>query len=113
MCHWFDSNTAHLVLVSPMIPFTILFDDVIAIRPWELSDVKSYYEAVRESISELQESLDWCDESYSVQDSKEWIHSRLKAWRSGKDYSFAIESKKNERLLGSVAINQIPEQYHY
>lgn len=86
-----------------------LTDGVISLRFYRPEDAEELYEAVRESMRELQPWMPWCHENYSIADSREWLASRRE--RSGgedvSDYGFRISDARTDRYLGGVGLNQL------
>ena len=48
----------------------------ILVRPYQLGDVDTMYEAIPESIVELSIWIPWFHPSYSKEDSRAWIESQ-------------------------------------
>jgi ribosomal-protein-serine acetyltransferase len=81
----------------------------IHIRPYIEDDADALCEAVLESKVQLSPWLAWCHAQYSVEDSRSWISSRVKAFPAGHDYAFGIFDEAN-RLLGGCGLNKISEE---
>ena len=60
-----------------------LTDGVITLHPYQVSDIDSLYEAVRESVSEMFEWMPWCHPDYSIEESRTWIESQPDKWEKG------------------------------
>jgi ribosomal-protein-serine acetyltransferase len=86
---------------------TELSDGIILLRTFREEDVNALYEAVRESIAEVSVWMPWCHESYSIEETREFIGSRELATQGSEWYSFGIFEKEGRRFLGGVGINFI------
>ncbi len=64
------------------------------------------YEAVRESLAELQPWMPWAHPGYSIDESRSWLETQVHAWAQGTAFEFAIVSA-DERYLGGCGLNQI------
>ncbi|MFH0941906.1 MAG: GNAT family N-acetyltransferase [Chloroflexota bacterium] len=62
----------------------------VKLRPYCLADVECLYEAVRESVIEVQTWLPWCHANYSREESERWLKSCDVAWAKGSAFNFAI-----------------------
>ena len=83
-----------------------LTEGPLLIRPYREADAIALYEAVRESVSEVSLWLPWCNQNYSIEDSREFIGSRDLASQGDEWHSFGI-FEKHGALLGGVGINFI------
>ena len=86
---------------------TELTDGTIRIRPYSTTDSDVLYEAVRESIAELQPWMPWAHPDYSIEETREWLSARSEVWEAGTDYGFKIEDAQTGRYLGGVGLNKI------
>lgn len=78
----------------------------VSIRPYELSDAESLYEAVRESVEEVGAWLAWCHPEYSIEESRSWIDYCIDSRAEGREFNFAIVDA-GDRLLGGCGLNHI------
>lgn len=85
---------------------TELSDGIISLRHYGLEDVEDLYEAVRESMPELQVWMPWCHPDYSIEESRNWIALREDARTRGSEYDFCISDASTGRYLGGVGLNQ-------
>lgn len=69
-----------------------------------LDDVAGHHEAVVESAEALARWMPWCHAGYSIEDSRRWIESQVKAFAAATEYTFAIVDRDN-RMLGSCGLN--------
>lgn len=88
-----------------------LTDGSVLLRPYRISDIKSLYEAARESIAEVSVWLPWCHEDYSIKESKTYIKTRSRDWKKGTSYDFAITDARDGYYLGGCGLNKI--ELHY
>lgn len=79
----------------------------IMVRSLRVDDTQKLYDAARESIPEVSPWLPWCHENYSIEETKEFIASRVRASGNDEWYSFGIFDQPSERFLGGVGINFI------
>jgi len=84
-----------------------LTDGIVTLRPYQVSDIDSLYEAVRESIPEISVWMDWCHADYSIEESRAWIESQPEKLGKGTDYNFAIFDSSNGSYLGGCGLNDI------
>ena len=82
----------------------------ITIRRYKDSDVEALFDAVSESIPELQPWMPWCNENYGLVDSGGWVLSRKQAWQDGDEYSFVITDAKADTFIGGVGLNLLREE---
>jgi len=83
------------------------------IRPYQPDDAEALWQAVRESLAEVQPWLSWCHPAYSKADAEEWAtrQARLAA-QGGAELSFAIEGPDG-RFLGGCGVNQVNRVHHF
>ena len=82
-----------------------LTDGNIFVRPVRLDDAEALYEAVRESIPEVSLWLPWCHENYAIEETREFLSTRLNPPASEEAYSFGIFDKASEQFLGGAGLN--------
>jgi len=82
----------------------------ISIRPYELGDVPSLFEAVRESVSTVGPWLPWCHMSYSMEDAQAWVERQMAAFQAGTEYQFVILSEAG-RFLGGCGLNAVDREH--
>ena len=91
-----------------------LVDGDILVRPLELTDEQSLFEAVRESIPEVSPWLSWCHENYSIEETREFLESRVEKSQGDEWYSFGVFDRSNgERFLGGVGLNFINRVHQF
>src|SRR5215470_6759485 len=85
---------------------TELFDNLVLLRPYRPDDLDPMFDAAVESVAEVGRWLPWCHEEYTPLETAAWIDSRLEAWQSGTEYSFAITERATGRFVGGCGLNQ-------
>lgn len=91
-----------------------LVDGDILVRPLELTDEQSLFEAVRESIPEVSPWLGWCHEHYSMDETRAFLRSRAEKSQGDEWYSFGVFGRSNgERFLGGVGLNFINRVHQF
>jgi len=83
----------------------------IAIRPYAVADATVVWQAVRESMGDLQPWMPWCHRDYSLRDSCGWLELQVKAFEQRTAFEFAIVSADGG-YLGACGINQIDQPNH-
>ena len=81
----------------------LLTDGVVRLRPYQPDDVDALYEAVRESIAEIQPWMEWAHPAYSWEESEAWI-AETDDWRDMQN--FAIVNATTGAFLGGCGLNQ-------
>lgn len=91
-----------------------LVDGDILVRPLELTDEQSLFEAVRESIAEVSLWLGWCHENYSIEETREFLRSRADKSQGDEWYSFGVFDRNDGgRFLGGVGLNFINRMHQF
>ena len=91
-----------------------LVDGDILVRPLELTDEQSLFEAVRESIPEVSLWLGWCHEDYSIEETHEFLRSRADKSQGDEWYSFGVFDRNDGgRFLGGVGLNFINRVHQF
>ncbi|MEJ2608325.1 MAG: GNAT family protein [Anaerolineales bacterium] len=85
----------------------------IILRPPQMKDAESIYEAVHASLSELMPWMDWCSPDYSNENPSDRLKTLPFQWDSGEAYDFAIVDAKSARILGLCALNQIIHRHQF
>lgn len=78
----------------------------VQIRPYVVEDAHALWEAVRESMAEIQPWMPWCQDAYSVDDSCGWISTQVQARQDGTAFEFEIVGTDGH-YLGGCGLNQI------
>ena len=71
-----------------------------------MNDAPFVWEAVRESLAELQPWMPWSHPAYSLEESKSWLTTQVQAFQQRSNFEFAITSATGE-YLGGCGLNQI------
>ncbi|MGC4003258.1 MAG: GNAT family protein [Pirellulales bacterium] len=91
----------------PTLTDTVLCGGQIVLRPPGEEHIEPLFAAVRESVEQIRPWLAWYHPHYSLDDTAEWIRNVPVAWREDREYTFAILDAADERLLGTIGINQL------
>ena len=78
----------------------------ILIRPYRLEDIAPSYEAIMESVSEIQPFLPWCHPGYTLHEARTWVETQVTQFQAGKVFEFVIVSDDG-RFLGGCGLNTI------
>jgi RimJ/RimL family protein N-acetyltransferase len=84
-----------------------LTDGTIVMRPLQLADADSMYEAVIASIPEVSRWLPWCGPGYAKTDTIAFINFACEAWATGSQFPFGIFDALSDAYLGGLGINHI------
>jgi ribosomal-protein-serine acetyltransferase len=90
-----------------------LTDESFVIRQYRSDDVEDLYAAARESTEQIYPWMEWCHPRFSRQDSKAWVLSREKDWKTGAEYSFVIADAFTKAFLGSCGINGVNRSHKF
>ncbi len=85
---------------------------VCSLRAYEPADARALWEAVRESVAEVQPWLPWCHAGYSMDEAVEWASSRARLAAEGVEYDFAIVGDDG-RFLGGCGLNQVNRLHRF
>jgi ribosomal-protein-serine acetyltransferase len=85
---------------------TELTDGVITLRPYRPEDADDLYEAVRESIPEMQPWMPWCHPDYSIEETRAWLGARPEGRERG-ECDFRISDARTGAFLGGAGLNQV------
>jgi hypothetical protein len=72
----------------------------IAIRPYAINDVPVAYEAIMESVSEVQPFLPWCHPGYTLHELRMWVETQVAQFQAGKIFEFVIVSDEGGSWVG-------------
>jgi len=84
-----------------------LSDGVVLLRRYRDSDVRTVYNAVRESIPALAPWLAWCHEGYTMEEARQYIQAQDKWWSEGAVYSFAVLHQEMGTFCGGCLLNHV------
>jgi RimJ/RimL family protein N-acetyltransferase len=83
----------------------------LLVRPFRHDDAESFYQAVKESVTELSYWMPWCKPNYSLQDAVGWIAFCERAWEQGTEFPLGVFEISSGRLVGGTGINHINSAY--
>jgi RimJ/RimL family protein N-acetyltransferase len=78
----------------------------IRIRPYRLDDAQAIFDAVRESMNQLQLWMPWCHPRYSIEEARSWLGVQVQAFQQRTTFEFAITTDEGT-YLGGCGLNQI------
>ena len=78
----------------------------IQLRKYRAEDAPALFEAVQESVEEMQLWVPWCSEDYSLETARWWIGFQEEARQKKTEYSFAVVDEF-DRLLGGCGLNEV------
>ena len=78
----------------------------IHIRPYRMDDAQAVWEAVRESLTELQPWLPWSHPGYAIDETRSWLAGQVEAFQQRTEFAFAITSAAGA-YLGGCGLNRI------
>ena len=78
----------------------------IHIRPYRTDDAQAVWEAVRESLPELQLWLPWSHPGYVIDETRSWLAAQVQAFQERTEFAFAITSSAGD-YLGGCGLNRI------
>jgi ribosomal-protein-serine acetyltransferase len=90
---------------------TTLTDGSVTLRQMQLSDSPIIFEAVLESLTDLEPWMSWAHDGYSVEENLNWLESQPKGWEEGTDYTFAIIDACDGSYIGGCGITHINPAY--
>ncbi|MGZ9164492.1 MAG: GNAT family N-acetyltransferase [Anaerolineales bacterium] len=88
-----------------------LIDDDIVLRPFQYEDSTQLYQAVYESLKELNPWMSWANEAYSVATAREYITIARARWEERTLFAFAIT--RSDEILGACTLSSIHSVYQY
>lgn len=92
---------------------TLLTDDVIALRPFQLEDAPSVYQAVYESLADLKPWMSWAHDGYAKHETEEFIRLTRARWEEETLYAFVIVDAENGDVLGGCSLGHFNPVYHF
>jgi ribosomal-protein-serine acetyltransferase len=88
------------------LPKEISFSDGgITIRPVRLEDAEALFEAINETMPDLQQWLPFSSQNPGLQDIHVWLSEQTEEWAKGRSYAFAILDAQSETLIGGCQLN--------
>jgi RimJ/RimL family protein N-acetyltransferase len=96
-----------------MFPFITLTDGVVTLRPYEFGDEKNLFNAVQESLSELNPWMSWANEKYTLDVALNFVTLTRAYWSNSSMYGFAITDSQTGMVLGGCSLSHIHPIYHF
>ncbi|MBC7877976.1 MAG: GNAT family N-acetyltransferase [Anaerolineales bacterium] len=96
-----------------MFPFITLTDNTITLRAFEFGEENELYQAVQESLLELEPWMSWANEQYTSEVAANFITITRAQWSNGGMYAFAISDAKTGKILGGCSLSHIHPIYHF
>ena len=82
--------------------------DLVKIRKYKQEDIAGFYEAVAESKNEVSKWLPWCDNNYTIKDTKKWIEKLVpEIWESKRGCEFVITNPVENKIIGGCCLERI------
>jgi ribosomal-protein-serine acetyltransferase len=78
----------------------------LRIRPYRLDDATAIWQAVRESMNELQPWMPWCHPGYAIDETRSWLSAQVQAFQQRSAFEFAIITDEGG-YVGGCGLNQI------
>jgi RimJ/RimL family protein N-acetyltransferase len=88
-----------------------LIDGDLVLRPFHPNDASQLYEAVRESLKELEPWMSWASDRYTEMSAREYISIARARWEEHTFYAFAITCA--EEILGACTLSSLHPIYHF
>lgn len=103
----------HMTDIKPDRKKVTLTNGKILLRPYQMSDTESVYQAIRESIKEVGAWLPFAHEGYAIKETKDWLKKRNAEWKKGFSYDFGIFDAKDGAFIGGCGLNGPIRFAHY
>lgn len=78
----------------------------IRLREPKPADAEAVFQAVSESVADVEPWLDWAHERYQLSDAASWIETQRRARNEGSAWEFLIVDE-NDRVLGTCGVNRV------
>jgi RimJ/RimL family protein N-acetyltransferase len=88
-----------------------LSDGDLLLRPFRFSDATQLYEAVHESLKDLEPWMSWASDRYDEMSAREYITIARARWDEHTFYAFAMT--RGERMLGVCTLSSLHPIYHF
>ncbi len=96
-----------------MFPFVKLSDGVITLRPFEFGEEGELYNAVLESLPELNPWMSWATERYTVDVARDYIAVSRAEWSRGGLYAFALTNAETNQIIGGCGLSHFHPIYKF
>ncbi len=94
-------------------PLPLLTDGIVALRPLRAEDATCMYEAVCESLDDLQPWMSWAHDDYQKREAQEWIELAQRRWAEGTYFGFAVTHAGSDMFLGVCSLSHIHPLYRF
>jgi ribosomal-protein-serine acetyltransferase len=88
-----------------------LSDGDLLLRPFRFTDATQLYEAVHESLKDLEPWMSWASDRYDEMSAREYITIARARWDEHTFYAFAMT--RGERMLGVCTLSSLHPIYHF
>lgn len=78
--------------------------------PTEL-DAPLHFEAIQASMAEISAWESWCEADYSLDDSRAYLIESYVKRQRGLEYRFCLFDVESGKIIGSIALNRIVQEY--
>ncbi|MGE5251738.1 MAG: GNAT family N-acetyltransferase [Bacteroidota bacterium] len=96
-----------------MLPYSLLTDGQVTLRPFQYADVSELYAAVRESLAELKPWMSWAHDGYSQREARDFVALVRASGEEGILYGFAITDAKDGSISGSCSLSHFHPVYRF
>ena len=96
-----------------MFPFITLTDGTITIRPFEFGEENALFQAVQESVAELEPWMSWANKKYTTETALNFITLTRAYWSNESMYAFAISDAQTNEIVGGCSLSHIHPVYHF
>ena len=90
-----------------------LRDGDVLLRPFQVEDLDSLFQAARESLTELKPWMSWAHDGYSRDEAENFIKITRARWEDRSLFAFAIVDANNGDILGGCSLSNKHPVYHY
>jgi len=92
---------------------TSITDGVVILRPLRADDAVLMYEAICESLTDLNLWMSWAHDDYQKEEARDWITVAQAGWNDGSYFGFSISDSQLGRFLGACSLSNIHPIYHF
>lgn len=90
-----------------------LTDGVVTLRPLRADDAVSMYEAISESLADLEPWMSWAHAEFQRKEAQDWITVARARWNDGAYFGFAITDASRNTFLGGCSLSQVNPLYRF
>ena len=91
---------------------TLITDDVVTLRPFQMEDADQLYSAVRESLADVKPWMSWAHDDYSPEEARSFIAITRARWEETTLLAFAITDANTDELVGGISLGHLHPVYH-